>query len=266
VDRQVKVRGQRVELDDVERTLARAWAALLTDGAADAADCVAVAATPAATPGGSADGATLLVAFVARPSPATAAAAAPVSTAALRQALLRADADVPAAHVPALVLALDTALPRTATGKLDRAALQRSADEAVSAPPPPPPTAAGGGSAPALAAAAYSTAAGEGADAEPALAAAVARVVAEVFADVLPAAAAASASNASSFYALGGDSMTAVEAVWRLQRQVPWASRPASEPPCPHIALPPLSLARCRGQGSGCGRTRCGMHWATSPC
>ena len=145
-----------MELDAVERTVARA---LLVPEGVDASHLVAVVAVvapaqaqaqaqaqgqtqtqargqgqaqtqtacqPASAGGG--DGATLLVAFVARPP---LAAAAPRSTAALRQALL-ATAHVPPTHIPALLLLIDD-LPLTATGKLDRAALQRTAEEFTSA-------------------------------------------------------------------------------------------------------------------------------------
>ena len=109
-DRQVKVRGHRVELDEVERVVAGhaavAQTAVMIDGEGEARR---------------------LVAYVVP-------AAGAVDEAALR---LHTAAALPAAMVPAAFVSLD-ALPLTRNGKPDITALRRLAAAAAPATPPPP--------------------------------------------------------------------------------------------------------------------------------
>jgi len=111
VDRQVKIRGKRVELDEVEALLRRL---------PQVADAAAIVRTRA-------DGERQVAAFV-----ASAASVSAIDAGALRRQML----DFAPDHlVPAHVIVLD-ALPRTPNGKVDRAALANRVDAAPSAAPP----------------------------------------------------------------------------------------------------------------------------------
>jgi iturin family lipopeptide synthetase A len=194
-DRQVKIRGVRIELEDVERQACKALG--LDDGV------VVLAVAPDASAGDAANAA-ILVAVL---DDQSLTKSGRPSTESIRRRLQ--EALVPS-MVPAIVLTVQ-AFPRNTTGKLDRRPLQRQVEDTF-------PTGTGTGALPGQShgAAASSVEQLRSALSDLTLSEWLQEIV-RIYTEVLGVSAPEGSIDSVDFFALGGDSVRMIEVLWRLR-------------------------------------------------
>lgn len=193
-DRQVKIRGVRVELEDVER---QACQALGIDDGVVVLAVAQEAPTPATTAATSGPSSAMLVAVL---DEAALQQSGLVTTDAVRRRLQ--EGLVPS-MAPAIVLTVSQ-FPRNTTGKLDRKVLQQQVEDTF----------------PAAAAGAQSAVEADQADFTSLSSPELAQTILRIYAEVLGVAAPdfETQSRPVDFFALGGDSVRMIEVLWRLRQ------------------------------------------------